>query len=93
MRQQHVRGIAWSASYSPLIALIPLAFWCFAFLAVAPVWAAAPAAPTHLTATAHLFQGENSERKEIAAINNLVANEIIEMAIPFELLGVKLYCH
>lgn len=46
-------------------------------------------APRERRATAHLVQGENSERKEIAAINSVAANEIIELAIPFELLGVK----
>lgn len=51
MRQYHARGIAWSASNRPLIALIPIAFWCFTFLAVAPAWAAAPPAPTNLVAT------------------------------------------
>jgi len=51
MRGQHVRGIACSAWYRPLIALITIAFWCFAFLAVAPAWAEAPPAPTGLTAT------------------------------------------
>ena len=51
MRQHHIRGIAWSASNRPLIALIPIAFWCFIFLAVAPAWAAAPPAPTNLVAT------------------------------------------
>jgi len=45
--------------------------------------------PRERRTTAHLFQGENSERKEIAAINSVAANEIIELAIPFELLGVK----
>ena len=45
--------------------------------------------PRERGVTAHLFLGENSDRKEIATINNVAANEIIELAIPFELLGVK----
>jgi alpha-amylase/alpha-mannosidase (GH57 family) len=45
--------------------------------------------PQERRATAYLFQGENSDRKEIAAINNVAANEIIELAIPFEFLNVK----
>jgi alpha-amylase/alpha-mannosidase (GH57 family) len=46
-------------------------------------------APNERRVTATLFRGENSERKEAATINNVAANEIIELAIPFELLGVK----
>jgi alpha-amylase/alpha-mannosidase (GH57 family) len=45
--------------------------------------------PKERRASAALFRGENGERKEAAAINNVAANEIIELAVPFELLGVK----
>jgi len=45
--------------------------------------------PGDRRATAVLYRGENGSRKEVAAINNVAANEIIELAIPFELLGVK----
>lgn len=37
---------------------------------------------------ATLFRGENGERTEVAAINTIAANDIIELALPFELLGV-----
>jgi hypothetical protein len=45
--------------------------------------------PRERRATAALHRGEDGVRKEVAAINNVAANEIIELAIPFELLGVK----
>ena len=45
--------------------------------------------PRERRATAALYRGENGGRKEVAAINNVAANEIIELAIPFELLGVR----
>jgi alpha-amylase/alpha-mannosidase (GH57 family) len=45
--------------------------------------------PKQRRVTATLSQGEHSKRKEVAAINGVAANEIIELAIPFELLGVK----
>ena len=38
---------------------------------------------------AALSRGENTSRQQVAALNNVAANEIIEMAIPFDLLGVK----
>jgi alpha-amylase/alpha-mannosidase (GH57 family) len=38
---------------------------------------------------ASLSRGENSDRKEVAVINTIAADETIEMAVPFELLGVK----
>jgi alpha-amylase/alpha-mannosidase (GH57 family) len=46
-------------------------------------------APKERRASATLFRGENGERAEVAAIHNVAADEIIELAIPFELLGVK----
>jgi alpha-amylase/alpha-mannosidase (GH57 family) len=45
--------------------------------------------PKERRVTAILFRGVNGERKEAAIINSVAANEIIELAIPFELLGVK----
>jgi alpha-amylase/alpha-mannosidase (GH57 family) len=39
--------------------------------------------------SADLFRGENGKRRKMAVINNVAANDIIELAIPFELLGVK----
>jgi alpha-amylase/alpha-mannosidase (GH57 family) len=39
--------------------------------------------------SADLFRGENGKRRQVAVINNIAANDIIELAIPFELLGVK----
>jgi hypothetical protein len=38
---------------------------------------------------AALSRGENGGRKEVAVLNNVAANEVIEMAIPFDLLGVR----
>jgi alpha-amylase/alpha-mannosidase (GH57 family) len=38
---------------------------------------------------AALFRGENGSREQVSAINTVAANEIIELAVPFELLGVK----
>ena len=46
-------------------------------------------APTERRVTAKLFRGENAERKEVASINSVAANDVIEMALPFELLGVR----
>jgi len=46
-------------------------------------------APRERRASSALFRGENGERKEVVAINNVAAAEIIELAIPFDLLGVK----
>jgi alpha-amylase/alpha-mannosidase (GH57 family) len=45
--------------------------------------------PKERRVTATLFRGENGTRKQVAVINAVAANEIIELAIPFELLGVK----
>ncbi len=45
--------------------------------------------PKDRRVTAALFRGENHGRAQIAAINTVAANEIIELAIPFEMLGVK----
>jgi len=44
--------------------------------------------PQERRVSATLFRGENSERKQIAQINTVAAYEIIELAVPFELLGV-----
>jgi alpha-amylase/alpha-mannosidase (GH57 family) len=41
----------------------------------------------HVTAT--LYRGENGQRKLQTAINTVAANDIIELAVPFDLLGVK----
>ena len=38
---------------------------------------------------AALFRGGNGARTEIAAINTVAANDIIELAVPFDMLGVK----
>lgn len=46
-------------------------------------------APRERRASATLYRVVNGERKDVAAINNVAADEIIELAIPFELLGVK----
>jgi alpha-amylase/alpha-mannosidase (GH57 family) len=45
--------------------------------------------PQERRVSAALFQGENGDRKQVAVINTVAANEIIELALPFELLGVK----
>ena len=45
--------------------------------------------PQEHRVSATLFRGENSERKQAALINTVAAYEIIELAVPFELLGVK----
>ena len=41
----------------------------------------------HVSAT--LFRGENGARTQVSVINTVAANEIIELAVPFDLLGVK----
>jgi alpha-amylase/alpha-mannosidase (GH57 family) len=46
-------------------------------------------APQERRVSADLFRGENGARNRIAAINNVAANDIIELAVPFELLGVQ----
>ncbi len=45
--------------------------------------------PRDRRASAALFQGENDERREVAPIHSIAANEVIELAVPFELLGAK----
>jgi hypothetical protein len=45
--------------------------------------------PKERRVTAALFRGENGTRKQIAVINAVAANDIIELALPFELIGVK----
>ncbi len=45
--------------------------------------------PQEHRVSAALFRGENSERKQAGLINAVAAYEIIELAVPFELLGVK----
>ncbi len=45
--------------------------------------------PRERHVTAALFRGENGHRKEQHAINTVAANDIIELAVPFDLLGVK----
>jgi alpha-amylase/alpha-mannosidase (GH57 family) len=45
--------------------------------------------PKERRVSAALFRGENGTRTQLAAINNVAANEIIELAVPFELLGMK----
>ncbi len=45
--------------------------------------------PQERRVSADLFRGENGKRTKAGAINNIAANDIIELAIPFEMLGVK----
>ncbi|MDA8099427.1 MAG: glycoside hydrolase family 57 protein [Nitrospiraceae bacterium] len=45
--------------------------------------------PREHRVTASLWRGENSERTVVAPINTIAAGEIIELAVPFELLAVK----
>jgi len=45
--------------------------------------------PRERRVTAALYKGENGNRLQAAAINTVAANDIIELAVPFELLGVK----
>ena len=45
--------------------------------------------PQERRVSATLFRGENGARNQIAVINTVAANDIIELAVPFELLGVK----
>jgi len=44
--------------------------------------------PQERRVSATLFRGENNERKQVAAVNTVAANDIIEIAIPFDLIGV-----
>jgi hypothetical protein len=45
--------------------------------------------PQERRVSAVLFRGERSSRNQVAVINTVAANEIIELAVPFDLLGVK----
>ncbi len=45
--------------------------------------------PRERRVSAVLFRGENGERKQAAIINTVAANDIIELAMPFDLIGVK----
>ncbi len=45
--------------------------------------------PQERRVSAALYQGENDGRKQIAVINTIAANDIIELAVPFEYLKVK----
>jgi len=45
--------------------------------------------PQEHRVSASLFRGENGTRNQIAAINTVAANEIIELAVPFDLIGMK----
>jgi hypothetical protein len=45
--------------------------------------------PRERQVSATLSRGENGARRQIAAINTVAANDIIELAVPFDLLGVK----
>jgi alpha-amylase/alpha-mannosidase (GH57 family) len=46
-------------------------------------------APQEHRVSAALYRGENGSRVRKAVINTVAANDIIELAVPFELLGVK----
>ena len=46
-------------------------------------------APQERRVSATLFRGENGTRTQVGVINSVAADEIIELAVPFELLGVK----
>jgi alpha-amylase/alpha-mannosidase (GH57 family) len=45
--------------------------------------------PQERRVSAALFKGENGNRIQAAAIHTVAANDIVELAIPFELIGVK----
>lgn len=45
--------------------------------------------PKERRVSAVLFRGERSSRTQVAVIHTVAANEIIELAMPFDLLGVK----
>ncbi len=45
--------------------------------------------PQEHRVNAALFRGENGTRRQLGVINTVAANDIIELAIPFEQLGVK----
>jgi hypothetical protein len=59
------------------------------FLSPKGLYAEIRIVPREHRVTAVLFRGENGTRSQVAAINAVAANEIIELAIPFDLLGVK----
>jgi hypothetical protein len=45
--------------------------------------------PRERRVSATLYRGENGTRRQITVINTVAANDIIELAVPFDLLGVK----
>lgn len=45
--------------------------------------------PQERRVSAALYRGQNNGRTQLAAINAVAANEIIELAVPFDMLGVK----
>ena len=45
--------------------------------------------PQEHRVSAELFQGDSGNRSHRAVINTIAANDIVELAVPFELLGVK----
>jgi alpha-amylase/alpha-mannosidase (GH57 family) len=45
--------------------------------------------PQERRVSAALFKGENGNRTQTAPIHTVAANDIVELAIPFELIGVK----
>jgi uncharacterized protein YfaT (DUF1175 family) len=45
--------------------------------------------PKERRVSATLSRGENGTRNQIAVIHTVAANDIIELAVPFDLLGVK----
>ena len=45
--------------------------------------------PQERRVSAVLFRGENSSRKQAAVIHTVAANEILELALPFDLLGMR----
>jgi len=45
--------------------------------------------PQERRVSAALFRGDNGNRQQTAVINTVAANDIIELAVPFELLGGK----
>ena len=45
--------------------------------------------PRERRVSATLSRGDNGARRQIAVINTVAANEIIELAVPFDMLGVK----
>ncbi len=45
--------------------------------------------PQERRVSAALFRGDNGNRQQTSVINTVAANDVIELAVPFELLGVK----